>query len=80
MKIKETIQKLKDNKDKMVIEVHEMGIGKSVTITTWMSEPERVAEYLKWMNRDDVRIVERDKHFRKLGVWKKSERLAQYGM
>lgn len=78
MKIKETIQKLKENRNKMVIEIHEMGVGHSATITTWLSEPERMGEYLQWLGRSDVRIVESDKHFNKISVWKKSNRLAQY--
>ena len=78
MKIKEAFQKMKDNKNKMVIEIHKMGVGHAATITTWLEEPERIDEYLQWTKRDDVRIVERDKHFRKIGVWMKSERLAQY--
>lgn len=79
MKIKDSIvNKIKEKKDKMVIEIHEMGLGHSATITTWKSEPERLAEFLYWNDRRDTRIVEHDKHFNKVSVWMKSPRLAQY--
>lgn len=79
MKIKDSIvNAIKDKKEKMVIEIHEMGLGHSATITTRMTEPERLKEFLYWNDREDTRIVVHDKHFNKVSVWMKSPRLAQY--
>lgn len=77
MTIKNIFKNLKSRKNEKetIIVIHEMGIGPSVTITTWLDEQGRVEEYEYWKYRDDTNVIEANKKLTKINVWQKSPRL-----